>query len=336
MTALPDLAIFGCGAWGTALASTWARQGARVALWGHPPELVQDIALTRRHSRLGEVEVHTQVRPTSDPQEAFKAPIWVSALPTQVSPEVWARLGAAARTRPELLIHASKGILQRTHLRVSEVLEPLLGVPVGVLSGPTFADEVARELPAAIVMALPGTVEEARAGELQALLATPRFRVYLSRDVLGVELCGALKNVLAIAAGLVTSLGLGNNARAALMTRGLVEMARLVDGLGGHPETVMGLAGMGDLFLTATGPQSRNRQYGELLGQGLSPQQADTALKETVVEGVTTTFAALELAEARGLDLPITQEVARLIRGADPREAVNRLMTRSLKTEGFR
>lgn len=329
----PDVAIFGAGAWGTALAIAWARQGAQVDLWGHPPSLVQTLLHERRHPSLADVELPEGVRPLTTPEEGFQAGLWVTALPTQVTPQVWSDLAKQTARRPELLISVSKGILQGSHRRVSEVLEPVLGVPVGVLSGPTFADEVSQGRPSAIVLALPPAVEEVRAGEIQALLATPTLRVYLSRDVAGVELCGAFKNVLAIAAGLVESLGLGNNARAALVTRGLAEMARLVEALGGSRETLMGLAGLGDLMLTATGPQSRNRTFGALVGKGMSPEAAAASLGNQVVEGAFTAAAALGLAEGLGVELPITQEVVRLLEGADPRESVNRLMQRSLKPE---
>jgi glycerol-3-phosphate dehydrogenase (NAD(P)+) len=333
MSRRSDISIFGAGAWGTALAMTWARQGGRVALWGHPPALMTELAMRRRHPSLPDAELPASVRAMADPEGAFASPIWVSALPTQLNPEVWAGLAARTAQRPELVIHVSKGIMQGSHLRVTQVLEPLLRVPVGVLSGPTFADEVARNLPTTILLALPEAVADERARELQALLATPNLRVYLSRDVLGVELCGAFKNILAIAAGLVEALGLGNNARAALITRGLAEMSRLVFKLGGRQETVMGLAGMGDLLLTATGAQSRNRRFGFMLGQGMSPVAATLALGDSVVEGAFTTEAALGLAREHDLELPITQEVGRLLQGADPRESVKRLMQRSLKPE---
>jgi glycerol-3-phosphate dehydrogenase (NAD(P)+) len=333
MASLPDIAIFGAGAWGTALAMTWARQGARVDLVGYPPPLVAALAQTRRHPSLADMEIPPSVRPLQDPAEAFAAPLWISALPTQLAPKVWADYKSRTDRRPELLISVSKGILQATFRRVSETLGPLLDVPVGVLSGPTFADEVSRDLPAAIVLALPEAVAEDRAHELQALLATPNFRVYLSRDVAGVELCGAFKNVLAIAAGLVESLGLGNNARAALVTRGLAEMSRLVEAMGGSRDTLMGLAGLGDLLLTATGPQSRNRTFGALVGKGMSPEAAAQSLGNQVVEGAFTAEAALGLAATCGVELPITQEVVRLLQGADPRDSVARLMQRSLKAE---
>jgi len=333
MSRRSDISIFGAGAWGTALAMTWARQGGRVALWGHPPALMTALAMRRRHPSLPDAELPASVRAMADPEGAFASPIWVSALPTQLNPQVWAGLAARTALRPELVIHVSKGIIQGSHLRVTQVLEPLLRVPVGVLSGPTFADEVSRDLPTAILLALPAAVGDDRARELQALLAGPNLRVYLNRDVTGVELCGAFKNILAIAAGLVEALGLGNNARAALITRGLAEMGRLVELLGGRPETVMGLAGMGDLLLTATGAQSRNRRFGAMLGQGMSPEAATLALGDSVVEGAFTTGAALGLARQHGLELPITQEVGRLLKGADPRESVKRLMQRSLKQE---
>nr|WP_320132021.1 NAD(P)H-dependent glycerol-3-phosphate dehydrogenase [uncultured Holophaga sp.] len=333
MTRQPDIAVFGSGAWGTALAIAWARQGAHVVLWGHPQSQVDELNSTRRHPRLGQAELPPSIRVVGSPEEAFEARLWISALPTQISPRIWEGLLARTPRRPEILIHVSKGILQEGHHRLSEVLEPMIGVPVGVLSGPSFADEVALGHPAAIVLAFPPTVESSRALQLQTLLSTPLLRLYLSWDRVGVELCGALKNVLAIAAGLVDSLGLGFNARAALLTRGLAEMSRLVERLGGRSETVMGLAGMGDLLLTATGPQSRNRRFGEMLGQGISPDQATDSMGEQVVEGAFTTEAALALAEDLGVDLPITREVSRLIRGEDPKEAVARLMRRSLKTE---
>ena len=208
-----------------------------------------------------------------------------------------------------------------------------MGPACGRAVGALFADEVSRGVPTAIVLALPPSVPDARAQALQAQLSSEKLRIYLSRDVVGTELCGALKNSLAIAAGLVDGLKLGYNARAALITRGLAEMARLVEVLGGQPATVMGLAGMGDLLLTATGPQSRNRTFGELVGKGQSVAAARDALGGQVIEGMFTTEAALALAAAHGLDLPIAAEVQRLLNGERPEEAVRRLMTRSLKSE---
>jgi glycerol-3-phosphate dehydrogenase (NAD(P)+) len=329
----PDIAVFGAGSWGTALACAWARHGAQVALWGRSADKIEALRATRRHPRLNGTELPERLHPTADADVALAAPLWISCLPTQASPAVWSEFRRRAAAMPDLLIHSSKGILEAGHLSLSQALGPVLGLPVGVLSGPTFADEVARGLPSAIVLALPPAVGAARARELQHALATERLRIYLSQDVLGAELCGALKNVLAIAAGLVEGLGLGHNARAALITRGLAEMARLVAALGGAPETVMGLAGMGDLMLTATGPQSRNRRLGAELSRGVGLEAAVASLGGQVVEGVFTTEAALALGRSAGVELPITEAVARLLKGDSPEEAVEQLMRRSLKSE---
>ena len=329
----PDLGIFGAGSWGTALAIAWSRAGHQVALWGRTPEKMKALATSRRHPRLGDVELPATLHPVVHPEEAFEAALWISVLPTQASPIVWQDFLARTPKRPELVLHSSKGILAAGHQCLSQALEPLFGLPVGVLSGPTFADEVSQGLPSAIVLALPGTVSDHRAKELQHQLATERLRIYLSRDVQGAELCGALKNVLAIAAGLVEGLGLGHNARAALITRGLAEMSRLVAACGGKAETMMGLAGMGDLLLTATGPQSRNRRLGAYLAEGKSLREATDLIGGQIIEGVTTTSAALALAKAAGVELPIAQEVAKLLAGEEPHAAVARLMNRSLRTE---
>ena len=330
--ARPDLGIFGPGTWGTALAMHWAEQGARVVLWGPFPEEIRRLAEGRRHPRL-RADFPASLSVTTDPAEALAAPLWISAMPTQVSADAWRDLRPRAAEAPDVLIHVSKGILQSNHQTLSQALRDTVQMPVGALSGPSFADEVSGGVPTAIVLALPNEVPEERAQALQVQLSSPRLRLYLSRDVLGTELCGALKNVLAIAAGLVDGLGLGYNARAALITRGLAEMSRLVAAMGGQSATVMGLAGMGDLLLTATGPQSRNRTFGELVGKGLSIDAARDALGGQVIEGMFTTQAALDLARERGVDLPIATEVMKLLHGDSPQEAVRRLMTRSLKSE---
>jgi len=328
-----DLAVFGAGSWGTALACAWGLRGHRVALWGRGREKMEDLARTRLHPRFNGTELPPSVTPLSDPAQALAAPRWVSCLPVQATPEAWKALATSAMRKPSLLLHSSKGVLQDSHLTLSQALGPALGLPVGVLSGPTFADEVAKGLPSAIVLALPDAVDEAVAADLQHFLATDRLRVYRSRDVMGAELCGGLKNVLAIAAGLVEGLGLGHNARAALITRGLAEMARLVDALGGQRETVMGLAGMGDLMLTAVGPQSRNRRLGAELAKGVGLDAALASLGGQVAEGVSTTAAALALAVSVGVELPITEAVSGLLKGDDPHAAVDSLMRRSLKEE---
>jgi glycerol-3-phosphate dehydrogenase (NAD(P)+) len=330
---MANIVVFGSGAWGTALASTWARAGHSVVLWAFPEEFGAELAQTRKHPRLPGGELPESLKVVTGLEGDFSAELWVSALPTQISPEVWTDIANVLKCRPEHFIHVSKGILNSTNGLLSQALEPIVGLPVAVLSGPTFADEVFCQRPTAIVLAVPSRVSNVEAKNLQAMLATSRLRIYFSRDVSGVEMCGALKNILAIASGLLDALDLGKNAKAALLTRGLAEIARLVERLGGQTHTVMGLAGMGDLLLTATGPQSRNRVYGELLGKGMSPLQAMEQMGEQVVEGVHTAIAAVKLAQWVGVELPITEEVVHLIEGKDVQEAVNRLMTRSLKEE---
>jgi len=337
---MTDVVVFGSGAWGAALASTWARNGLNAMLWAYPEDAGIELDRTREHPRLPGGRLPESLQVVTGFKEDFHAELWASAMPTQISPSAWREVLGKTTARPRHFIHVSKGILASADGApsgslgtLSGALEPILGLPVGALSGPTFADEVFSQKPSAIVLAMPRSVAQEEAVRLQAMLATPRLRVYLSRDVLGVELCGALKNILAIAGGLLDSLGLGLNARAAMLTRGLAEMARLVEKLGGQPETVMGLAGMGDLLLTATGPQSRNRTFGELLGRGSTPAEAFASMGEQVVEGAHTAKAALELAKAAGIDMPIAQEVVRLLDGEDSKAAVDNLMKRSLKAE---
>jgi len=337
---MTDIVVFGSGAWGTALASVWARNGLKVILWAYPDDIGQELARTREHPRLPGGRLPDSLKVVTGFKEDFHAELWASALPTQISPTAWREMLGKTEARPKHFIHVSKGILASTDGAppgslgtLSGALGPLIDLPVGALSGPTFADEVFVQKPSAIVLAMPRSIAQEEAFRTQSMLATPRLRVYLSRDVQGVELCGALKNILAIAGGLLDSLGLGLNARAAMLTRGLAEMARLVEKLGGQPETVMGLAGMGDLLLTATGPQSRNRAFGELLGKGSTPAEAFASMGEQVVEGAHTAKAALELAKAAGVEMPIAQEVVRLLDGEDPKAAVDNLMKRSLKAE---
>jgi glycerol-3-phosphate dehydrogenase (NAD(P)+) len=231
--------------------------------------------------------------------------------------------------RGAVLVSATKGLEQDTLRRMSEVAaEEAPGHPRAVLSGPSFALEVARALPTAVVAA---SADHAVAQRIQRALATRTFRVYSSDDVVGVELAGALKNVIAIAAGIVDGLGFGHNTVAALITRGLAEIGRLAGSLGGRPETLAGLAGLGDLVLTCTGALSRNRRVGQGLGRGLSLAEAGAGL---VAEGVRTTLATCALAEREGVEMPIAAQMkAVLYEGTSPRDALEALMLRSLKRE---
>jgi len=329
------IAIVGTGAWGTALAIHGARAGLAVSLLGYRDDIVDDLARTRAHPALpGAEPLPALVEPTMSPDAAFdgaEAVLW--SVSVQFTASELERLGPWLR-RGLPLASTSKGIEIGTHRRTSQMMVDALGpdVPVAVLSGPTFAIEVARGLPTVAVVAC---ADAGVAERLQKGLASPTFRLYRSPDVVGVEIAGATKNVVAIAAGIVDGLKLGQNTRAALLTRALAEIRRLGTRLGGLPETFSGLAGVGDLILTATGDLSRNRRVGLALASGLSVDEALASLGGQVAEGVPTAGAIVELARTVGVEMPISETVMSILEGTTaPREAVSRLMTRSLKEEG--
>jgi glycerol-3-phosphate dehydrogenase (NAD(P)+) len=324
------VSVVGGGAWGTALASHCARAELPVRMWVREPEVVT--AVNERHENttfLPGVPLPEPLRAFGRLDEALEGAEAVLV----VVPSEFGR-GLYRQLRPLLspgavLVSATKGIETDTLRRMTEVAaEETPGHPLAVLSGPSFALEVARALPTAVVAA---SVDHAVAQRVQHALATRTFRVYSSEDVVGVELAGALKNVIAIAAGIVDGLGYGHNTVAALITRGLAEIGRVVGALGGRPETLSGLAGLGDLVLTCTGALSRNRRVGQGLGRGLSVADASAGL---VAEGVRTTLAACALAEREGIEMPIARQMkAVLYGGKPPREALDELMLRSLKRE---
>jgi glycerol-3-phosphate dehydrogenase (NAD(P)+) len=328
------VAIVGAGAWGTALAIHLARTGSAPRLWVHEPELLGLLVKTRQNAwYLPEARLPDAVSPVGSLAEALAdADIAVVAVPSHAVRAVATRmvrhLPAGAR-----VVSATKGIEEERFARVSEVLSEVLPGSAGrlaVLSGPTFAIEVAQGRPTAAVLAAPD-VELARG--LQQALAAPAFRLYTQTDVIGVELGGALKNVMAIAAGICDGLDLGANARAALLTRGLAEMTRLGVALGARPRTFAGLAGIGDLILTCTGQLSRNRRLGLALAGGTSVTEWQAGTR-SVAEGVLTTRAALALARKAGVATPITAEVAAvLFDGKAPREALTALLSREVRPE---
>ena len=332
---MKKIAIVGTGAWGTALAIHGARAGLAVSLLGYRDDIVDDLARTRAHPALpGAEPLPALVEPTMSPDAAFdgaEAVLW--SVSVQFTASELERLGPWLR-RGLPLASTSKGIEIGTHRRTSQMIVDALGpdVPIAVLSGPTFAIEVARGLPTVAVVAC---ADAGVAERLQKGLASPTFRLYRSPDVVGVEIAGATKNVVAIAAGIVDGLKLGQNTRAALLTRALAEIRRLGTRLGGLPETFSGLAGVGDLILTATGDLSRNRRVGLALASGLSVDEALASLGGPVAEGVPTAGAIVELARTVGVEMPISETVMSFLEGTTaPREAVSRLMTRSLKEEG--
>ena len=330
-----SVAVIGGGAWGTALAIHLTRAGYAPRLWVYVPELLALMIRTRENPwYLPGVPLPDGVRPLGGLAEAVaNAGLVIVAVPSHVVRRVVTDL-APTLAPAAYVVAATKGIEGERFARVSEVLSEALPLPqrerVAVLSGPTFALEVAQGRPTAAVLA---AAAGAVARELQAALATPAFRLYTQSDVTGVELAGALKNVMAIAAGISDGLELGANARAALLTRGLAEMTRLGVALGARPRTFAGLAGVGDLVLTCTGQLSRNRTLGLALagGTSLADWQAST---RSVAEGVLTTRAAVALARKVGVPTPIATEVgAVLFEGKPPREALTSLLAREARPE---
>ncbi len=326
------VAVVGAGSWGTTLANLLCGRGDAVTLWAYEPEVAEEI--NRRHRNdlfLPDAPLLPALAATNDLGAAVEgAALVVSAAPSHVVRRVMA--GAAARLAPGVLVvSASKGLEPDTHKRMTEVLaEVLPGTAVAALSGPTFSREVYERQPTAAVAAAAAAAAARRA---QQAICAPYFRLYTNDDVVGVELAGALKNVVAIAAGILDGLGMGNNSRAALITRGLAEIARLGVALGAKPATFAGLAGLGDLLLTATGPLSRNRSLGLEVGQG-KPLEEVLARRLSVAEGVGTARAAVELAAKVGVELPIAREVVSvLFEHKPPRQAIGDLMERSLKSE---
>jgi glycerol-3-phosphate dehydrogenase (NAD(P)+) len=330
-----EVCVLGGGAWGTALAKVLAEKGNQVRLWCHEPE-VRDLVRERRENAryLPGIELPPEIAATSDLEEALhRAETVLFVVPSHALREV----AAAARPHlPEraLLCSATKGIENDSLMLMSQVLVDVLGRPAAsrltYLSGPSFAKEVALGMPTAVVVA---GLEERATHAMQVALASERLRVYSSSDVVGVEVGGALKNVIAIAAGAIDGLGFGHNSRAGLVTRGLVEIGRLAASLGGNLLTVAGLSGMGDLVLTCTGDLSRNRTVGYELGKGRKLPEILGGLGH-VAEGVKTAKSAYDLGVRQGIEMPITSEVYQaLYHDKDPRKAVVDIMTRALTRE---
>jgi glycerol-3-phosphate dehydrogenase (NAD(P)+) len=323
------IGIIGAGAWGTALACVAADAGHDVCIWAREQAVVDAITTTHTNAAfLPGSHLADTVRATMVMEDLVGSDIVINATPTQfVRGTILDRAVAGS-----ILVNVAKGIEVGTTKRVSEIVgevAPSIAAYV-VLSGPSHAEEVVRRMPTTVVAA---SADIAVAQTVQNALTTPAFRVYASDDVVGVEICGALKNVIAIAAGIVDGLGLGDNTKAALMTRGLAEIARLGVALGADQGTFYGLAGLGDLYVTCASQHSRNRSVGEQIGKG-SSLDAILSTMSAVAEGVPTTTAALELASSVGIELPITQKVASILfHGEDPRSAIRDLMLRPVKSE---
>ena len=327
------IAVLGAGAWGTALSISLARRGGhRIALWSHSEPLAEQMTETGENLHyLPGYTVPFDVLVTADPVAAiFEAEMVVLVTPSEHLRAVLAQV-APVLERDQVIVSATKGLEETSLLRMSQVVASIAGNACCVLSGPSFAAEVAAGIPTAIVAAstAPGVAQR-----VQREFGSPTLRLYTNDDVAGVELGGALKNVIALAAGVVHGLELGHNAGAALVTRGIAEMTRLAVACGGRTQTLSGLSGLGDLVLTCTGSLSRNRSVGIELGKGRALQEILAGLNGRVAEGIRSTTAALGLAARYEVEMPITEQMdAILHRGKSPKEAIRELMARPGRDE---
>ena len=332
---MSDLAIIGAGSWGTALAVVLSPRYESVRLWVREPDLAARIAATRINDLyLDGIELPVNIEPHTSLEPALAgASTVLGVMPSRYAHALYSEM--LPFLSPSMrFVSATKGLEQGTLLRVSEVIQavirPKFEPRVAVLSGPTFAKEIARGEPAAVVIS---SEDRTLAAEIQREFHGPSFRLYTNSDPIGVEIGAALKNVIAIAAGVCQGMGLGNNTSAALITRGLAEITRLAVAMGGQPKTLAGLAGLGDLVLTCTGGLSRNRTVGIELARGRSVGEIVSSMI-MVAEGVDTTSAAVALGQRYSVDLPIAAQMNRILNhGLDPRAAVRKLMERSPKEE---
>ncbi len=327
--------VLGSGAWGTALAFSLDRRGShQVSLWAHSLEFAEEIRNAGENTQfLPGFPLPASIAVTGECEAIADADIVLSVIPSEFL------RSAIARLRPhmhsgQIVVSATKGVENNTYLRMTEVIADCLGelsLPIGALSGPSFAQEVAQGQPTALTVAFADTEIAAR---IRKEFSSETLRLYTSTDIIGVELGGALKNVIAIAAGIVVGVGLGYNSSAGLITRGIAEITRLAVACGASRDTLSGLSGVGDLVLTCTGSLSRNRTVGENLGKGRKLPEILASLGGKVAEGVHTTRAALGLARQRGIEMPITEQMELILNeGKDPREAIRNLMLRPGKNE---
>ena len=331
------IVVLGSGAWGTAIVLALHRRGGhQITLWAHSPEFAQEIVTAGENTLfLPGFPIPPGVAVTGDCAAVHDAEIVVSVVPSEFLRPALGRLRPHLRSG-QIVVSATKGVEDRTFLRMTEVIasslaETGLTLPIGAFSGPSFAFEVAQGQPTAVTVAFDDPDIAAR---IQQEFSSESLRLYTSTDVIGVELGGALKNVIAIAAGVAAGVGLGFNSAAALMTRGIAEITRLAVACGGRRETLAGLSGVGDLILTCTGSLSRNRTVGHELGIGRKLPEILAGLGGKVAEGVLTTRAALGLARKHSIEMPITEQMEMILdEGKDPREAIKELMLRPGKDE---
>ena len=332
----PRIIVLGSGAWGTALALSLSRNGRPISLWAHSQQAAQEIIDAGENRQfLPGFPLPQQITVTGDNAEVAHADIILSVVPSEFLRPTMARLRPHMHTA-QILVSATKGVEDNTFLRMTQVIassiaETGLTVPIGALSGPSFAQEVAEGQPTAITVAFD---DHAIGALVQREFSSESLRLYTSSDVIGVELGGALKNVIAIAAGIAAGVGLGYNSTAGLITRGIAEITRLAVACGGRRETLAGLSGIGDLVLTCTGSLSRNRTVGYELGQGRKLPEILASLSGKVAEGVHTARAALGLARQHRIEMPISEQMQLILeQGKDPREAIKDLMLRPGKHE---
>jgi glycerol-3-phosphate dehydrogenase (NAD(P)+) len=327
-----NTAIIGAGGWGTALAVLWAKRGNAITLWGNDPERAAKLHETRENSEyLPGVKLSDAIRVTSDIADCISADLIVLVTPSVALRSVAKRLQAANLNSGAILLSGTKGIEHGTGMRMSEILhETFPDHTVAVLSGPNLAGEIARGLPTAAVL---GCRNSECAEELQAYLGSERFRIYSSDETIGIELGGALKNVFAIAAGASDGFGLGDNSKAALVTRSLAELVRLGTAMGGNPRTFYGLSGAGDLIATCFSQLSRNRRVGERLGRGETLEEIG-ASTHMIAEGIPTAKSAFECARKLQIETPIIDQIFSVVHeGKRPDQAVQELLGRDQKSE---
>ena len=329
---MAKVSVLGAGSWGTALSLLLCKNGHEVTLWSALEDEVRMLCEKREHeSKLPGVRLPEDMKITADLEDSLQDPdVAVLAVPSPFTRSTAHRMAPFVK-KGQIIVNVAKGVEEHTLMTLSEIIsEEIPQADVCVLSGPSHAEEVGKGLPTTCVV----SAEKRETAEyLQGIFMSPVFRVYTTPDILGVELGGALKNVIALAAGTADGLGYGDNTKAALITRGIAEISRLGTKMGARAETFYGLSGIGDLIVTCASVHSRNRKAGYLIGQGMSMQEAMDEVK-MVVEGVYSTKAAVKLGKEYGVSLPIIDKVNEvLFEGKDPREAVNELMLRDSKAE---
>ena len=327
--------IIGAGGWGTAISYPLAENGHEVIIWSYEDDVADELNTKRTNAAyLPGITIHKNIKAVTDPAMLADCDILVNAVPTQYIRPTFAKFEDIVRDK--IIVNLSKGIERGSLLRVFEIFHDMFGLDENnyvVLTGPSHAEEVARKMPTTITAASKN-IDAAR--KVQAVFSTPDFRVYASNDLIGCETGGALKNVIAIAAGIIDGMGLGDNTKAALITRGLAEMSRLGIKLGADPITFSGLSGLGDLIVTCNSMHSRNRYVGEQIGKGRSLDDIKAETKK-IAEGVFTTESAYELARKHDVDMPIVNQMYRIIfEGLAPAIAIEELMARSSKAEWWR